>query len=60
MPTTGEVERDGQIEVVTKANAMRLPRGARIRVMTGGGGGYGPPDERPAEALADDVADGYV
>ena len=60
VPTTGEVERDGKIEVVTKANAMRLPRGSRIRVMTGGGGGYGPPDERAAEALADDVADGYV
>ena len=30
------------IEVVTKANAMRLPRGSRVRVMTGGGGGYGP------------------
>jgi len=60
VPTTGEVERDGRVEVVTKANAMRLPRGSRIRVMTGGGGGYGPPDERSAEAVADDAADGYV
>ena len=42
VPTTGEVERDGVVETVTKANAMRLPRGSRVRVMTGGGGGYGP------------------
>jgi N-methylhydantoinase B len=59
-PTRGEVRRGDEVETVTKANAMRLPRGARVRVMTGGGGGYGPPAERPAEAVAADLEDGYV
>jgi N-methylhydantoinase B len=59
-PTRGEVEVDDAVELVTKANAMRLPRGARVRVLTGGGGGYGPPDERSPEAVADDVSDGYA
>jgi N-methylhydantoinase B len=60
VPTSGEVEVDGETRVVTKANAMRLARGARVRVMTGGGGGYGPSAERPAAEVADDLADGYV
>jgi N-methylhydantoinase B len=60
-PTRGELRRgDDDVEMVTKANALRLPRGARVRVLTGGGGGYGPPEERDAAALADDLADGYV
>ena len=39
-------------------------RGRRTRhpvtVRTGGGGGFGDPSQRPAEEIADDLADGYV
>jgi N-methylhydantoinase B len=59
-PTSGEIEVDSEVWVVTKANALKLPRGARVRVLTGGGGGYGPPGERPPEAIEADIADGYV
>jgi N-methylhydantoinase B len=58
--TSGQVEVDGVVEHVTKMNARRLPRGARVRVMTGGGGGYGPPAERSPAEVEDDLADGYV
>ncbi|MBM3676354.1 MAG: hydantoinase B/oxoprolinase family protein [Actinobacteria bacterium] len=59
-PTAGEVEIDGTITPVTKVNALRMPRGGRVRIFTGGGGGYGPPNERPPELVAADIADGYV
>jgi len=59
-PTRGEIEVGGEVEPVTKVNARRLPRGARVRVMTGGGGGYGPPSERPPAEVEDDRADGYI
>jgi N-methylhydantoinase B len=59
-PTRGEIRVDGEVEAVTKMNARRLPLGARVRVMTGGGGGYGPPAERPPDEVGDDLADGYV
>jgi N-methylhydantoinase B len=59
-PTKGEIAVDGTVEHVTKVNARRLPRGARVTVMTGGGGGYGPPEERLAEQVEADLADGYV
>jgi N-methylhydantoinase B len=59
-PTTGEIEVDGAVETVTKMHLRKLPRGARVRVLTGGGGGYGPPDERSPDLVDADVADGYV
>jgi N-methylhydantoinase B/oxoprolinase/acetone carboxylase alpha subunit len=34
--------------------------GSRLRAVTGGGGGYGPPLEREHELVAADIADGYV
>ena len=34
-----------------KVNCMDLPAGTLVTVETGGGGGYGPPGERPAEAV---------
>jgi N-methylhydantoinase B len=45
-----------QEETLHKVNRMRLSRGDVIRCLSGGGGGYGPPAERPAEAIAADVA----
>jgi N-methylhydantoinase B len=38
----------------------RLKKGDRMRVMTGGGGGYGVPTERAPQAVLADVRNGYV
>ena len=37
-----------------------LAEGDRVAVVTGGGGGFGDPLTRPAEAVAADVVDGYL
>lgn len=44
----------------SKVNNLRLRRGDVIRLETSGGGGFGPPEERAAEARARDRALGYV
>jgi N-methylhydantoinase B len=59
-PTDVVVERGNGVEHVLKGNALTLPKGSRIRVQTGGGGGYGDPAERDPAAIADDLADGYI
>lgn len=50
---------DGAAEIL-KVNRLPLPRGSRVVVSTGGGGGFGDPAERDTDALEHDVADGYV
>jgi N-methylhydantoinase B len=50
---------DGATEIL-KVNRLPLPRGARVVVRTGGGGGYGDRAERDTDALERDVVDGYV
>ena len=35
-----------------------LPAGQQVRILTGGGGGYGDPFERDVERVVDDVVDG--
>jgi N-methylhydantoinase B len=44
----------------SKVTAVAVSQGSRIEVHTGGGAGYGPAAERPAEAVAADVAAGYL
>jgi N-methylhydantoinase B len=39
---------------------VMLKAGDRVRIRTGGGGGYGDPRRRVRAALARDVAEGYV
>jgi N-methylhydantoinase B len=43
-----------------KVLMKRLDRGDAIAIRAGGGGGFGPPDERDPEAVARDVRQGYV
>ncbi|MFI2027810.1 hydantoinase B/oxoprolinase family protein [Streptomyces buecherae] len=43
-----------------KANGLKLAQGDVVRCATGGGGGFGDPAERDAEAVRADVADRYV
>jgi N-methylhydantoinase B/oxoprolinase/acetone carboxylase alpha subunit len=37
-----------------------LRRGDRVRIVTGGGGGWGPPSERDPLDVADDIRDGLL
>jgi len=43
-----------------KCSHVTAGAGSRLRAVTGGGGGYGPPLERERELVAADIADGYV
>lgn len=53
--------RGGEVRSLgSKVNNLRLRRGDVIRLETSGGGGFGPPEERTAEAQARDRALGYV
>ncbi|MEX0286199.1 MAG: hydantoinase B/oxoprolinase family protein [Paracoccaceae bacterium] len=46
--------------LVSKMRGIRLDQGQAVRLETPGGGGYGPPDQRDASAVARDVARGLV
>ena len=55
-----EIVRNGAAERYGRTRKGALARGDRVRIVTGGGGGYGDPLARPAEAVLDDVLDGYI
>jgi N-methylhydantoinase B len=51
---------DGSELVVGKTARTLLKKGEVARLVTGTGGGWGDPRERPVEDLVEDVKDGYV
>jgi len=51
---------DGAVRHVRKATQHPIAAGDRVRILTGGGGGYGLPAERDPEAVRRDVREGYV
>lgn len=52
---------DGSIEQLpSKLAGKRIGQGDVFSLVTAGGGGYGDPVERGADAIAGDIADGYV
>jgi N-methylhydantoinase B len=51
---------DGTEEVIRSKIATRLQAGDRLTVETAGGGGYGEPKARPADRMAEDVANGKL
>ncbi len=55
-----EVVRNGEVLTLTRSPHLDLQVGDRVRIVTGNGGGYGPPAERPPAAVAADVAAGYL
>ena len=44
----------------TKFSGIVLHRGDQVTIRTAGGGGYGPPGERAADATANDREEGFV
>jgi N-methylhydantoinase B len=46
--------------LASKMEGVPVPPGSVFEVHSGGGGGWGPPDERPREAIERDVEDGLV
>ena len=43
-----------------KATRLHCPRGSTLELTCGGGGGYGPPDEREPDQVHSDIVEGYV
>lgn len=54
------IKPDGTQEQVPRTDRHPLPAGYRVRMLTGGGGGYGPPFEREPERVRLDVLSGLV
>ena len=52
--------RDGSVRHVRKATQHPIAAGEIVRIMTGGGGGWGPPSKRAREAIERDIREGYV
>jgi N-methylhydantoinase B len=51
---------DGSRTTFGKATRLKVPKGATLELTCGGGGGYGPAEERDAAAVQSDVREGYV
>jgi N-methylhydantoinase A len=53
------VHADGTETDHPRAAALPLAANCGFNFQSGGGGGYGPPEERPVQEVADDLIDGY-
>lgn len=51
---------DGKVRELGKATDLPLPKGTRVHIETGGGGGYGAPAERSSDAVLKDLEEGLV
>lgn len=51
---------DGTRDVRNKFTSLHIPKGSRVETITGGGGGYGRPEERDDAALVEDLLGGYI
>jgi N-methylhydantoinase B len=51
---------DGEMTVVPGRAVFDMNAGDQLIVLSGAGGGYGPPRERPAEEVAADVREGII
>ena len=51
---------DGETMPLLKANQIPAPKGSKLHVATGGGGGYGAPEDRNPELATEDLIDGYA
>ncbi|MBN9021481.1 MAG: hydantoinase B/oxoprolinase family protein [Rhizobiales bacterium] len=55
-----EVVKDGEVIHGARMPTLELRRGDRLKLVTGGGGGFGDPFERPVDDVRADVAGGYI
>ena len=61
MPNKLELEYpDGRVESMMKCTGLPVPKGTIIRQYTGGGGGYGLPEERDPAAVRQDLQEGFI
>jgi N-methylhydantoinase B len=61
LPNKLEVEYpDGRVESMMKCTGLPVPKGTIIRQYTGGGGGYGLPEERDPTAVRKDLQEGFI
>lgn len=51
---------DGRRISYRKVTRLKVPKGATLELDNGGGGGYGPPEERDSAAVFADVREGYI
>jgi N-methylhydantoinase B len=51
---------DGSRTVFGKATRLRCPKGSTLELTCGGGGGFGPPNERGPDQVRSDIVEGYV
>ncbi|MBC7813562.1 MAG: hydantoinase B/oxoprolinase family protein, partial [Burkholderiales bacterium] len=54
------IHADGTSKIFGKTARYKLKRGEVARLVTGTGGGYGDPNQRPDDEIARDVRDGYL
>ena len=55
-----ELESASGLKRIARSAQVSLDKGDRVRIVTGGGGGWGDPRLRRAEAIAADIAQGYI
>ena len=54
------IRESGETETMGKAQNCKLQPGDRVILETGGGGGWGPPEERAMERIQRDLDRGYI
>ena len=54
------VEQDGRTDRLRRSPTRAVRRGDVVRIVTGGGGGWGSPAERAVDAIASDVRNGLI
>ncbi len=55
-----EIIRSGILKRVSRISHQELSKGDKLRVVTGGGGGFGSPLERPISLVHEDFLNGYI
>lgn len=59
-PNYVEIQTGGEVQRGARVPSTAMKRGEVISIVTGGGGGYGDPFERPVDDVAADAIDGYL
>ncbi len=54
------LEPEGTLKSMQMATSLKLRPGTRMVLITGGGGGWGDPIERPIEKVEEDLRNGYI